>query len=59
MLVEELVIQSFRFGDENEYENEISLKGFTRVRKKKNCPESFILLFLTQKVSTVIYTEEG
>ena len=30
-----------------------------RVFKTKDTPESFILLFFTKKVSTVIYTEGG
>ena len=43
-------IESFRFEDENEYEYEIQLRVFTRVLKKKDIPESFILLyFFNQK----------
>ena len=36
----------------------LNLKFFTRVLKKDS-PESFTLLFFTEKVSTVIYTEGG
>ena len=36
-----------------------TLKFSMRVKKKKDTPESFILLFFTKKVSKVIYTEGG
>ena len=32
---------------------------FCACSKKKDTPESFILLFLTKKVSTIIYTDGG
>ena len=49
------MLDSFRFKDENEYEYEIKLKVLMLILKK-DTPETFILLFLTKKVSTVIYT---
>ena len=36
----------------------LNLKFFTHVLKK-DTPESFTSLFFTEKVCTVIYTEEG
>ena len=49
---------SFRFEDETEYEYEIQRKVFVRVLKK-DTQGSFILLHLTKKVGTVIYTKGG
>ena len=37
----------------------LNLKFLARSQKKKVIPESFILLFFTKKVSTVIYAEGG
>jgi len=55
-----LIIESFRFEYKNEYEYEITLKVFARVlKKKKDTPHSFLLLFFTKKLSMVIYTEGG
>ena len=52
-------LESFRLGDENEYEYEIKVKVFARVLKKMPRRENFILLFFTKEVSTVIDTEGG
>ena len=54
-----LIIESFRFEDENKYEYEIKLKVFGRLWSRKRHPGKLHLLFFTKKVSTVIYTEEG
>ena len=55
-----VILESFRFEDENKYEYEIKLKVFAHNLKKKDTPESFNLLkFLPKKVSVVIYTEGG
>ena len=55
-----MILESFRFEDENKYEYEIKLKVFAHNLKKKDTPESFNLLkFLPKKVSVVIYTEGG
>ena len=48
-------MERFRLEDENE----IKPKVFARVSKKNYTPESFIILSLTEKVGTVIYTEGG
>ena len=53
------VWESFIFEDETEYECEIQVKVFVRGLKKKDTQGSFILLFFTKKVGTVIYTEGG
>ena len=43
------LLETFRFGDENGYEYEIWLKGFSRILKKTDTPESFIVLLIHQK----------
>ena len=54
------LIESFRFEDENKHEYEIKLKVFARVLKKKKTPrKASFYLFSPQKVSTVVYSEEG
>ena len=52
-------LESFRFDDNNEYRYDITFKVFARVVKKRDSPESFMkfFLFLSQKISTVIYIE--
>lgn len=47
------VVECFEFEDENE----INLKFLLVLSKKKDILESFIYLFFTKQVSTVIYTE--
>ena len=52
------IIESFRFGDENEYKYEIKLKIYVRVIKKKT-PWRAYFTFFTKKVGKVIYAEGG
>ena len=52
------MIESFRFEDKSEYEYDIYLM-FLCMFYNKDTQESFILLFFTKRVSTVIFTEEG
>ena len=49
------MIESFRFEDKSEYEYDIYLM-FLCMFYNKDTQESFILLFFTTKVSTVIFT---
>ena len=54
-----LTIDSFRFGDENDYKGRHLFK-FSRLFTKIDTPESFILLFFfTTKVSSLISFEGG
>ena len=53
------LIESFRFEDENKNEQEIKLKVFARVLKKKTPRKASFYLFSPQKVSTVVYSEEA
>ena len=50
-------MDTFRFV--NDYEYEIWLKVFSRILKKIDFPESFILPYFTRKISTVIFREGG
>ena len=49
-----MLIETFRFEDENDYEYEIWFKFFFAYFQKIDTPEFSILLFSTRKVSTVI-----
>ena len=52
-------LETFRFKDEDDYEFEIWLKIFFTYSQIKASPQSFIFPFLTRKVSTVTFSEEG
>ena len=54
-----MVLETFRFEDEDDYVYEIWLKVFSHILKNIDSPESFILPFFTRKVSTVILSEWG
>ena len=49
MKLQRIVIKSFTFDFENEWEFEVKLKDFARVLNKKKKTESFIFTFLHQK----------
>ena len=53
------IIMTFRFKDENDYEEEIWFKVFFAYYQKIDSPEFFIVLFFTRKVCTVIVIEGG
>ena len=54
-----IVKETFRFLDENENEDEISLKKFFAYSQTINTPKSFMALLFHLKISTVIFTEEA
>ena len=53
------LLETLRFGDENDYEYEIWFKVFSRTVKKIYAPEVFIVPFFTREVSNVIVIEGG
>ena len=54
-----LILESFRFKDEDDYEYEIQLNVFSRTVEKHSAPESFIVQFFTRKISRVTFVGEG
>ena len=56
---EKHTIETFRFENENDYENDINLKFFRAYSQKIDTPESFNVLFVIRTDSTVIYVEGG
>ena len=48
-----VIIESFRFKDEDDYEYKIH-SSFLAYSQKTEIPESLIVLFFTQKVSEVV-----
>ena len=52
------IIESFRFGDENDYEYEIWLKVLFAYSLKIDTPESFIVLFSPQKLPLLSLLQE-
>ena len=52
---EKLLIETFRFEDDDDYERDL----FASFQKKKDTPEIFVVLFLTRKCSTDIFVEGG
>ena len=54
-----LMLESFRFKDEDDYEYEIQLNVFSRTVEKHSAPESFIVQFFTRKISRVTFVGEG
>ena len=58
-MVTVIIIMTFRFENQNDYEYEIWFKVFSRTVKKMDNPERFITLFFTRKVSTTIFIGGG
>ena len=55
-----VILESFRFEDNNDYEYEILLKVFCVLSKNRHPPpDCFIVPFFTKKVSTVIFINGG
>ena len=54
-----VVLKTFKFKDEDDYKYDIWLKVLLAYSENIDSPESFILPFLTRKVSTVTFSEGG
>ena len=53
-----MILNTFRFEDENDYQYEIWLKGFSRILKKIDTPKRVIVRFY-QKFNAVIFIGGG
>ena len=52
------MLETFRFEDENHYEYEIWFKVFSRIVKKMDTPEIFIVLFSPEKLALLSLLKE-
>ena len=52
------MLETFRFEDENHYEYEIWFKVFSRIVKKMDTPEIFIVLFSPEKLALLSLFKE-
>ena len=52
-----MILNTFRFEDENDYQYEIWLKGFSRILKK-DIPRNALLYFFTRNLTLLSLLEE-
>ena len=52
------MLETFRFEDENHYEYEIWFEVFSRIVKKMDTPEIFIVLFSPEKLALLSLLKE-
>ena len=53
------LLETLRSENEEDFEDEIWFEVFPCILKKMDALDSFILLFFTKKVNTVIFIERG
>ena len=53
------LLETLRSENEEDFEDEIWFEVFPCILKKRDALDSFILLFFTKKVNTVIFIERG